>query len=474
MAGLRLRGRLAVYAAKLTGWIIRKRKKGGGAALPGRIARLVDPGILAAAARELRERGGRILVTMGTNGKTTVNSILCRLLEAEGKRVIINGTGANMQNGVLSALVLAFDGSCRLEGDFACLEVDENASAGILPLLQPDLVILTNLFRDQLDRFGEVELTLQKIRNALGSAPHAKLVVNCDDTLLWALTSQCENPAVTYGISQPVFDTSARSDIRESRFCPFCGERLEYEFFHYGQLGKWHCPGCGFRRPEPDYTASEIQLRRGAWSFFLGNIRIHSRARAPYNIYNTLAAYGALQALDIPLPHLKEAAEAFDYANNRENRFHIGGSRVQLHLAKNPVGFQQKLSLFLKEPAPKELLIQINDTWQDGRDISWLWDVDFHYLAEKAGNPQPSPAPGPAAASPEIASVTVCGTRRRDMALRLKYEDIPCREASDMEEAVKRLTAGGTGNLYIIVNYSGLHGANEMLLRLEARACALN
>lgn len=461
--GLRMRGRLAIYGAKLTGWMIGKWKKGGGSALPGYIAHLADPGILAAAAEMVRQRGGTMIVTMGTNGKTTTNSILCRILEAEGKRVIANRTGANMRNGILTALISAFDKNCRPDADFVCLEVDENASSEILPLLQPDCVILTNLFRDQLDRFGEVELTLQRIEKALRSVPQAKLVFNCDDALLCALAQQCENPRKTYGISQPVFDTRARSHIRESRFCPFCGAKLKYDFFHYGQLGIWKCSGCGFKRPKPDYTASEIRFQKGAWSFDLGKVSISSRARAPYSIYNTLAAYGALQALRVSIRRLKETVEAFDYGNNRENRFCIGRCRVQLHLAKNPVGFQQKIALLLKEPGPKDLIIQINDTWQDGRDVSWLWDVDFHHLAEQKSLAEGAPF------GAEVSSVTTCGTRRCDMALRLKYEDIPCRTASDLEKAVKGLAARGTGNLYMIVNYSGLYEANALLRKLEAQ-----
>lgn len=472
------RSKLAICCARLTCTLIKRRKKGSGAALPGYIARLVEPRILPIASKLFHEQGGRIIVTMGTNGKTTTNSILCCALKAEGKKVFINRTGANMMNGVTSVFVSAFDRHFYLKGDFACIEVDENASTALLPLLQPDLVILTNLFRDQLDRFGEVDITFQKIKNALSSVPRAKLVLNCDDALLCALVPQCSNPAFVYGISQPVFDAASRSNIRESCFCPFCGEKLEYDFFHYGQLGLWRCMGCGFKRPEPDYTASQICLQNMTWSFHLDGRYIRSRAQAPYNIYNTLAAYSALRTLGVSTAHFKDAAEAFDYRNNRENCFQIGCSQVHLHLAKNPVGFQQKLALLLRDPAPKDLLIQINDTWQDGRDISWLWDVDFHYLATVSAMPdtfsniaasgsEKTAALSSADAFPSpIASVTVCGSRRHDMALRLKYEDICCRPASDMGKAIKRLTAEGTGNLYILVNYSGLHKTNALLCEL--------
>ena len=142
--------------------------------------------------------------------------------------------------------------------------------------------------------------------------------------------------------------------------------------------------------------------------------------------------------------------EKFDYGNNRESIFAINGARVQLHLAKNPIGFQQKISLVLKDPDPKDIIIQINDTYQDGEDISWLWDVDFQYLADA-----------------NAASITTNGTRRHDMGLRLKYEDIPCESTTDMKATIEKLTREGTKNLYVIVNYSGLYRTNHLLTELE-------
>lgn len=177
---------------------------------------------------------------------------------------------------------------------------------------------------------------------------------------------------------------------------------------------------------------------------------IHSTARTPYNIYNTLSAYTALRALGANTGHFKSMAEAFDYGNNRESIFTVGNACIQLHLAKNPIGFQQKISLVLKDTEPKDIIIQINDTYQDGEDVSWLWDVDFQYLADA-----------------QCKSIITAGTRRHDMGLRLKYEDIPCESTTDLQASVTGLLAGGTGNLYVIVNYSGLYSTNRMLTNLQ-------
>ena len=448
---MRLRSRFAVRCAKITSFLSKKMNRGSGATLPGYVARRIDPNILKEISGQVRDK---ILVTMGTNGKTTTNAILCRALEAEGKKVIINRTGANMMNGIISAFVLATDRKSRLDADFACIEVDELAAAGVLPQLSPDCGVLTNISRDQLDRFGEVDITFNKLMAAVASVPEMKLIITCDDILSCSLAQESGNPYVTCGISEQIFDDISRSEIRESIFCRKCGSKLEYDFFHYGQLGIYHCPSCGWKRPEPDFYAENITMGEdGLYSFDLDGEHIDSTARTPYNIYNTLSAYTALKTAGAGYKKFKEMIESFDYGNNRESVFHIDGAKVQLHLAKNPIGFQQKVSLVLKDPAPKDIIIQINDTLQDGTDISWLWDVDFQYLADS-----------------NASSITTAGTRKYDMGLRLKYEDIPCRSTEDMEGTILELAKSGTKNLYVIVNYSGLYRTNHLLAELEKKS----
>ena len=444
---MNLRSKLAIICAKATSALIKKLNRGSGVTLPGYVARLIDPKILSAMSRMVREK---TIVTMGTNGKTTTNSILYHALTAEGKKVIINRTGANMLNGIISAFVLATDRHGNLDADYACIEVDEIASVRVLPQLKPDCALLTNISRDQLDRFGEVDITFQKLKTAVTSVPKTTLIINCDDVLSYTLAAESKNPYVTFGISEQIFDDISRSEIRESIFCRSCGKKLDYEFFHYGQLGIYRCPNCGLERPAPDYTAENIVFHDEVYSFEMDGMQVDSTARTPYNIYNTLSAYAALCALDAPKEHFLRMIEAFDYGNNRESIFTIHGARVQLHLAKNPIGFQQKISLVLKDPKPKDVIIQINDTYQDGEDISWLWDVEFQYLADA-----------------NAVTITTNGTRRHDMGLRLKYEDIRCTSTTDLRGTVEKLTKTGTKNMYVIVNYSGLYRTNHLLGELE-------
>lgn len=451
---MRLRSKLAIKCAKMTSTLIKKLNRGSGVTLPGYVARIIDPKILSTMSDMVREK---TIVTMGTNGKTTTNSILYHALKAEGKKVIINRTGANMLNGIISAFVLSTDKNGQLDADYACIEVDEIASVKVLPQLKPDCALLTNISRDQLDRFGEVDITYNTVKGAINSTPTTKLIINCDDILSYSLAADGKNPYITYGINEQIFDDISRSEIRESIFCRSCGKKLEYTFFHYGQLGLYHCPNCGLKRPEPDYTAANILFHDEVYSFDIDGMEINSTSRTPYNIYNTLSAYAALRAMDAPTDHFKSAIESFDYGNNREDIYTINGARVQLHLAKNPIGFQQKISLVLKDPNPKDVIIQINDTYQDGEDVSWLWDVDFQYLADA-----------------NVKTILTNGTRRHDMGLRLKYEDIPCGSTTDMKKSIVDLTSNGTKNLYVIVNYSGLYRTNHLLKTLEEDSSTAN
>lgn len=445
---MRLRTKCAIYIAKTASILVRMLRRGDGAVWPGYIAQRIDPDILSELCGMVRKK---TIVVMGTNGKTTTNSIIYTVLTAAGNAVVTNRTGANMLNGIIGAFVLAASWKgARLDADYACIEVDENASTQILPALKPDCIVLTNISRDQLDRYGEVDIVRDRIRKAVSSVPDARLILNCDDVLSYTLSYECKNPVTACGINEQIFDQNACSAAsRESIFCRLCGTKLEYDEFYYGQLGIWHCPNCNSQRPAPDYAASGITLQGGTYSFFINGEYIKTKARAAYNVYNTLSAYAALDSIGAA-GSFAEAVGKFDYGNNRETIFQINGSCVQLHLAKNPAGFQQKVSLILRDEAPKDIIIQINDSAQDGKDISWLWDVDFQNLADA-----------------NAASIYIGGTRRYDMALRLKYENISNQFVDDMQKTIQMLTLQGTGSLYVVVNYSGLFKMRDMLAQMQ-------
>ena len=506
--------RIALKACHLTGR--------PGSSLPGRAALKTDPHIISALASQVR-RG--IIVTCGTNGKTTTNNLLCDALEAQGFRVVSNRLGANMIEGIATALATAANPLGRLDADYACLEVDEASSVRVLDFLKPDYMILLGLFRDQLDRYGEIDLTMKALEKAIRLAPDMRLIINGDDPLTAYLAMKCGNRAAAFGVSGPAgpFDlrgqmtplepitprsepgpavggsndlrsndlrgqmTSQKAstyppathEIRESRFCENCGAPLHYDFYHFSQLGIYRCPSCGFQRPAISYEATNVSLsphlsfdiREAARSQggpavddprmaangsndLRGQMTpIVSPLTGFYNVYNILAVYSVLREANLPVDKFNDTLHDFRPQFGRCEVFFFGkdnAQKVLLNLAKNPAGFNQNISTMLLDRTPKDLVIAINDNAQDGRDVSWLWDVDFDRLADGT-----------------VRSITVSGLRALDMQLRLKYAGIDSFAALTVDEAIYRQLACGCGNLYVLVNYTALYPAHQFLSRKE-------
>ena len=442
-----LRTFLAVAAAKATLKACHLAGKSG-SSLPGRAALKVDPHIIASLTAGIR-RG--IIVTCGTNGKTTTNNLLCSMLEAQGFRVVSNRLGANMLEGVAAAFATAARPLGYLDADYACLEVDEASAARVLQDLQPDYMVLTGLFRDQLDRYGEIDLTMKALEKAIREAPSMTLVINGDDPLTAYLAKKSARCVVSFGVSEKVTDNV--DVVREARFCENCGAPLQYDFYHFSQLGLYRCPSCGFHRPEINYDASGVNLTPHL-SFDVKEspafpVRISAPMTGFYNVYNILAVYSVLREMNLPTDKFGEVLTRFKPQFGRGEVFHVGEKgrqKVLLNLAKNPAGFNQNISAMLQDRSPKDLIIVINDNAQDGRDISWLWDVDFERLADET-----------------VRSITVSGLRALDMQLRLKYAEIASTSAKTVEEAIELRLADGCSNLYVLVNYTALYEAHKYL-----------
>jgi len=441
---MKIRRMAAVTAAKFTGYICKKMGRQG-VTWAGKIALKLCPDILEQLSGQVREK---IFVVCGTNGKTTTNNMLCAALEKEGKKVICNHTGSNMLNGVVAAFVLGAKWNGTLDADYACIEVDEASTKYIFPAIHPDYMVMTNLFRDQLDRYGEIDITMNILEEMMRKVPEMKVIVNGDDALSAYLAMDSGNPYVTYGISKPVVQ-SAANEIREGRFCKKCGERLQYSFYHYSQLGDYKCPKCGFQRPALQYDAYDVKVGEQL-SFRVEDKLLSANYKGFYNVYNILAAYAAIRTAGFSGNSFYEMLKSFNPENGRMEQFRIEGTGVMLNLAKNPAGFNQNISAVMQDKSPKDIMIVINDNAQDGRDISWLWDVDFDLLKEES-----------------IRSITVSGIRCQDMRLRLKYVDIPSELEPDVESAVKSCVKKGTGNLYVLVNYTALFSTRNILKKLE-------
>lgn len=445
-----IRDILSVDAAKVVNTGLHLLGKQG-TTLPGKAALAISPSILEKLASQIRKK---TFAVCGTNGKTTVNNLLCVCLETEGNSVVCNRLGANMQNGIASAYTETADALGNLLADYACLEIDEAASAMIFPLVKPDYMILTNLFRDQLDRYGEIDIIMEKLLCAIRMVPAMKLIVNADDPLSVFLAQKSGHPFVTYGISDRIHghEDERAGEIREARFCKKCGALLHYDFYHYSQMGVWHCPECSFARPDPDYEASDISSD-GGLSFRIGDQQVSTGMKGIYSVYNILAIYSALSESgqgDLLRNHLQEALSNYHPQFGRGERFTIHGKKAVLSLAKNPAGFNQNIAAVLEDKEPKDLIIAINDNAQDGRDISWLWDVDFDLLSDES-----------------VQSITVSGIRSLDLSLRFKYVGIRTEVVEKAQEAIETKLKEGTGNLYVLVNYTALFDIHQILKKME-------
>ena len=441
---MNIRRLAAIWAAKAAGYACKKMGRQG-VTWAGKIALKIYPPILKELAGEVRKE---IFAVCGTNGKTTTNNMLCAALEAEWQKVICNHTGSNMLNGVVAAFVLAAGLNGHIDADYACIEADEASTKYIFPEIHPDYMVLTNLFRDQLDRYGEIDITMDILESMIRTLPKMRLIVNGDDALSAYLAMDTGNPCTFYGISRQVMKNET-NEIREGRFCKKCGARLEYSFYHYSQLGDYLCPKCGFKRPDPDFDAYDVQVG-DRLAFRVEDRLLSANYKGFYNVYNILAAYAGVRTAGFSGEHFNDMLRKFNPENGRMEQFRIQGAGVILNLAKNPAGFNQNISAVMQDKSPKDVIIAINDNAQDGIDISWLWDVDFDLFRDES-----------------IRSITVSGIRCQDMRLRLKYVDIPSMLEEDVETAVRSRVKDGTGNLYVLVNYTALFSTRNILKRLE-------
>ena len=439
-----MRKTVAIGATKFLIWLGKRLRKQG-SSTPGKIGLKIYPKLLTELAGQVR---GEIFAVCGTNGKTTTNNLLSRALQAEGKRVVCNSAGANMLYCIATAFAQSASITGKLNADCACIEIDEASARRVFPHFQPHYLVLTNLFRDQLDRYGEIDITMNILEEMIRSVSKLQVIVNADDALSAYLAMDSGNPYITYGISKPV-QKSAANEIREGRFCKKCGAKLEYSFYHYSQLGDYRCPSCGFARPAIRYDACDVKVG-DQLSFQVEDKRLTANYKGFYNVYNILAAYAGLRTAGFSGEHFQDMLNQFNPENGRMEQFRIKGTGVMLNLAKNPAGFNQNISAVMQDKSKKDIIITINDNAQDGTDISWLWDVDFDLLGDES-----------------IHSITVSGIRCQDMRLRMKYVDIPVLLEEDVETAIRKRIADGVGNLYVLVNYTALFGTHNILKKME-------
>lgn len=419
--------------------------------LPGRVALAIDPQAIAHLRRKLRIGS---VVVCGTNGKTTTTNLIAVALEAAGKSVLCNRDGANMLPGVTSALLP------KSAADWAVIEADELSTIHILPQLQPTYLVLLNLFRDQLDRSGEIDHVQDVIVQAMASSPETTLVVCGDDPLCMGVAERVKasgTKVLTFGVAEDLGLPADR--VPEARFCQRCGTELSYAYRTYAQLGAFRCPSCGFAQPTLAYRATSVRVSHDGLAFEVGSDEAAPwQARAPfggvYLVYNVLAAATIALRASVQPQVFQQALEGYDPGNGRLQHFVIDGRPVVLNLAKNPTGLNQNISLMLADERPKAVYIIINDEGNDGRDVSWLWDVDFERLAERR----------------DVHLVMAGGHRANDLQVRLKYAEVAAPVVLQVADALDHARALPTQYpLYVLTNYSALWPTKAELERRERR-----
>lgn len=452
-----LRFSLAKAAGAVSTWGLRHVAHRPAANLPGKIALKIDPSLL----DELRSKCTQgSVITVGTNGKTSTNNLLADAFEAAGRTIICNRTGANLAAGISSALLQ------QPAAQWGVFECDELWLAHVLPHLRSNYVLLLNLFRDQLDRCGEIDRIQTSIAGALTASPDTVLVYNADDPLCARIADEVPNRTVAFGLSESM--GLAQNTVTDAQMCQKCDGMVRYHYRQYGQLGDYFCDQCDFARPTLDFAGRDIAIGPSGVTMEVcgpaGCESVHTPQPTPYAAYNLVASYALCREVGIPTADFQRAQDAFNPRNGRLQRYRLGGRDVLLNLAKNPTGFNQNLKIVEADRGPKMVAFFINDQVADGRDISWIWDIDFEELAD-----QPDTV------------VFAGGSRAHDLAVRLKYAGIEAAVIENIEDAFARLGAltaaavlPADAAVYAIANYTALPPVHAALNAMEAAEPAVS
>ncbi len=447
--------------ARAVGGVSRRLGKGG-TSLPGKLLVRIEPDAIATLAARLA-RGSALI--SATNGKTTTAAFAASVLERADVAAVHNQAGANMAGGIASTLLAATRSRGRIDGELGLFEVDEFWLDRLIPQLRPRAVLLGNLFRDQLDRYGELDAIADRWAAALDSPAGraARLVCNADDPLL-ADVARTRAPAtaetIFFGVQDDSLALPGLAHAADAKHCRRCGAPYAFDAIYLGHLGRYHCPGCGRTRPSPTVLAREVSLDGVRGSEFLlqtpaGEARVALSLPGLYNVYNALAAAALARALDLELASVVAGLQGTSAAFGRGETVTVSERPARILLVKNPAGANEVLRTLALQDGEHELLGVLNDRTADGHDVSWIWDADFELLAGR------------------VRRAVCSGTRAAELALRLKYAGIESSRIEVIEDlagALEAAVAGGADGaggkaLYILPTYTAMLALRELLVR---------
>jgi UDP-N-acetylmuramyl tripeptide synthase len=438
---------------------VSRRRGGGGTSLPGKLLMQMEPSAIGALGARLGR--GSVLVS-ATNGKTTTAALASNILRGAGISLVHNQAGANMAGGIASTLMEAAGSRGSIAGELGLFEVDELWLDRLAAQLHPQVVVLGNLFRDQLDRYGELDTIAERWAAAVrlgGPAGKADLVCNADDPLLADLARERQG-VLFYGVEDDSLALEGMAHAADAKHCRRCGAPYVFDAVYLGHLGHYHCSACGQQRPSPTVLARSVTLEgvrsaRFRLSTPAGDAEVELGLPGLYNVYNALAAAALGVALGVSLADIVAGLQSTEAAFGRAETVEVEGRETRILLVKNPAGANEVLRTLALEPGRHDLLVVLNDKTADGHDVSWIWDADFELLAGR------------------VRVATCSGTRAPELALRLKYAGIEpqrIRVVEDLPRALEgaaadRQDAGGDTTLYVLPTYTAMLALRELLVR---------
>ncbi|MEA4964431.1 MAG: MurT ligase domain-containing protein [Oscillospiraceae bacterium] len=432
---------LAVLACKLARFSLRLLGRGG-TDFPGRVALKICPNLLGTLARNVTT----VIVT-GTNGKTTTSRMIEQAVADSGISYFANKSGANLISGITAefAMHASLSGKCRCK--VALIESDEAAFKAVSRYVDAKLIVVTNVFRDQLDRYGEVTHTLENIKIGVANSKNATLCLNADDSLSSSIAGEVENPVLYYGVNVPIYQDRVH-ELSDAPYCIRCKHEYVYDYVTYGHLGSFRCPSCGYQRQEPQLAVTHVvssDAERSEVVFSSDGASFDAVINLPggYNIYNACAAMACAKALGLELQLAAHSLSTFGCGFGRMEKFEIRGTEVRMILIKNPAGCNQVLNFLANTAEPSVFAVCLNDRAQDGKDISWIWDVDFEKLAQMGDR---------------LSRLLVSGVRAEDMAVRFKYAGIPTEKISVIKDygALMETCTAQPEPVYIMPTYTAM------------------
>lgn len=430
---MKIRHYFATAVGKTSQWLLQTFFKGG-SSYPGKIALTLDPNILDYLAKDYE-----VIVVTGTNGKTLTTALIVKILQQEFDDVLTNPTGANMVQGIVSTFLSAHGKKGHKK--FAVLEIDEASLSKVTRYIKPKLFVFTNIFRDQMDRYGEIYTTYQMILDGAAQAPEATILANGDSPIF--NSKDTPNPRIYYGFNHQADHEQFADPNTDGVLCPHCQHILHYKMITYANLGKYYCPNCDFKRPELAYQLTQLGEMTNVSSVFTVDEESYKiEVGGLYNIYNALTAAAVGQHYGVSPEKIRLGLSYDEKVFGRQEVITIGSKKCTLVLVKNPVGLNQVIDTITLSPNDFSLVCLLNANYADGLDVSWIWDGSYEHLTKRA-----------------IPQVLTGGDRREDMTFRLQVAGLAeetIHEYANLDDVIAQIPQLPTEEVYILATYTAV------------------